>query len=513
MPEKESLTPPPAHAHEPWLSDLRRRIHTGAAAQFVLTGNTRDTFVSESPVSLQELLVNKALDKAHVILAISAWGKIEVLREEKLAKPPPQINHDSFALAIKGFDQYWRTLGATDQASVAVLIELPRALAGVSDAVPADPEMERTAEILASWAAPFPFLERKLFSILLAESAMSLHPVLAQNRTASHLHVPYPGAAELQALAKITGQPLPETARFPLGLTLTNSASAPTSEDSTVPRPVPQLDAIIGQEEVRAHLKQDFQLWRQGDLKAISAYYLLCGPMGVGKQTLARAVAADAGVPVFVPEAAYQFQPPDRSFDISDWLARVDAQPGGILLFPDAEKLPGLGLAPSDAEPLAAARFQYYLRNFVQRDRTRRFLIFVTSSRPDFLVPYSLLTGGEDLRLPLFPTSHTHEGFRLIQSILKHTFELDLPETDYYAVEENIPWLLTAAEAYLLAAKTYRLVRLKDAPIAKAFNRAAKQHHSPLENKVLEHQIRVAIEESAEPGFVPELIRNHFVAP
>ena len=46
------------------------------------------------------------------------------------------------------------------------------------------------------------------------------------------------------------------------------------------------LQDYFGQEALKTWLRQDIELWRQGDLKALPMGYLLCGPVGTGKTYL-----------------------------------------------------------------------------------------------------------------------------------------------------------------------------------------------------------------------------------
>lgn len=467
--------PADTHGHDgDWLAQLRSALEGGTSAQFILTGNTGGVFPGPDGAStdLTGLLLERALEEFETVFELGADGSWTLHKGTLPALVEGEMG--DFTASLDLLREHWRAQAQAGNAAGAVaILRLPPGLAEVGLAR-LFPEAGDMAVRVAALASPRPYLQHRLFTVLLAGPPGGLHPVLEGSRLATHWRVPYQKAMEPTAL--------------------------------------PAQPELVGQEDVRERLRQDLQLWLAGDLVAVERFYLLCGPRGVGKRTLVEAAAQTADVPVFVPEDLYRLPRPGCPFDFADWLDQVAANARGIVLLPDVEQLPGFGLAPTEARPEAAARAQQALREFVERDAQQRFLLMATSARPDLLVPWAQLTRGEDTRLPLFPTSHTHEGFRLLQAVLRQGFALELMDADYSAVEENIPWLLTAAEAKLLAAKTYRQVRLNGWPVAKALKRAAREHHSPLENKELERQVRLAIEESDEASFVPDLIRNHFVS-
>ena len=53
-----------------------------------------------------------------------------------------------------------------------------------------------------------------------------------------------------------------------------------------------------GQEALKAWLRQDARLWRDGVLDALPMGYLVCGPVGTGKTYLVECLAGEVGVPV-----------------------------------------------------------------------------------------------------------------------------------------------------------------------------------------------------------------------
>src|SRR5258708_8555095 len=58
------------------------------------------------------------------------------------------------------------------------------------------------------------------------------------------------------------------------------------------------LNDLYGQEKLKECLRQDLDLWRLGDLRAIPMGYLICGPVGTGKTYLVECLPRQTTVPL-----------------------------------------------------------------------------------------------------------------------------------------------------------------------------------------------------------------------
>ncbi len=70
-----------------------------------------------------------------------------------------------------------------------------------------------------------------------------------------------------------------------------------------------------------------------------------------------------------------------------------------------------------------------------------------------------------------------------------------------------LPSLLTPGAAENIAVKTFRLVKIDSQSAAGALSRVLAGYKAPVAESIVREQIRLAVEESSDPSFVPAEFR------
>jgi SpoVK/Ycf46/Vps4 family AAA+-type ATPase len=150
--------------------------------------------------------------------------------------------------------------------------------------------------------------------------------------------------------------------------------------------PTRTLADYHGQEALKAWLRQDIVLWRNGDLKALPMGYLLCGPVGTGKTFLSNASQGKPGVPVVKLK---NFRDPLGRLErgqtwrrSSDWCARS----GRCMVFIDeADQTLGKRESGSGDSGLSGRIYSMIAQEMSDSGNRGRVLWLLASSRPDLI--------------------------------------------------------------------------------------------------------------------------------
>ncbi len=83
-----------------------------------------------------------------------------------------------------------------------------------------------------------------------------------------------------------------------------------------------------------------------------------------------------------------------------------------------------------------------------------------------------------------------------------------LQDTDFAAIQPQIPLLLTPGAAETLAVKIYRQVRTEQTTPLDAVRACLTDYQNPVPLETLEFQIRLAVTEASDLEFVPQSFRT-----
>src|SRR5882672_11895258 len=136
-----------------------------------------------------------------------------------------------------------------------------------------------------------------------------------------------------------------------------------------------------------------------------------------------------------------------------------------------------------------------------------RVIWILASSRPDLIEVDLKRPGRVDVKIPLFPTTTAQESFNMIRMLCQKRGVL-LQETDFAAIQPQIPLLLTPGAAETLAVKIYRQVRTEQTTPLDAVRACLTDYQNPVPLETLEFQIRLAVTEASDLEFVPQSFRT-----
>ncbi len=405
-------------------------------------------------------------------------------------------------------------------------------------------DVHALALLVRDWSSDELFTRHPLVTFLVTESLNELHPLLATNPRAPSVKVPLPSPEEIAgALALLApGCPtalgalrddLPAVARELAGASLAAVESLLKVKEYRREALRPQdlvelkkqlvetelaglveilparqgLDALHGQEKLKAWLRQDLALWRRNELKALPRGYLLCGPVGTGKTFLAECLAGEAGVPV-VKIKNFRDKWVGTTEGNLERIFRLLRALGRCFVFIDeADQTLGKRESGTGDSGLSGRVYSMIAQEMSDSQSRGRVIWILASSRPDLIEVDLKRPGRIDLKIPLFPTAGAAEGFALIRA-LGRRYGVEIAESDFARLEPQIPELLTPAAAETLAFKTYRAIKTEDvAPLA-ALERQLATWRNPVPRETLEFQIRLAIEEASDMELVPAAFRD-----
>jgi hypothetical protein len=517
----------------PWARELVTLYESGAANGFVLYGNIDDRMVlpvEEGQIlgNLQDFLLRVLLPRFDVVLSYDLGNGIRIERGGEIFtqwpayKDNPQLPKNPRP-AIETLTHYFRycanlsRLKTSNRTRVACIIKAAHL---VAPALPGslNYDLNALALLMRDWTSDTLLTDHDLATFLVTENLSDLHALLSNNALAAQIKIPLPAPDDLcrafALLAPQYGTALGEyshnvgaAAEQLAGATLSSVESRlKTAEHQKTPiratdlallkkqlvekdcngliefiESKKSLDDLYGQEKIKAWLRADIALWNQGDLGAMPMGYLLCGPVGTGKTFMVECLAGEAGVPV-VKLKNFRDKWVGSTEGNLEKIFRLLHALGRCYVFIDAEEM--------------------------SKSTNRGHIVWVlASSRPDLIEVDLKRPGRVDVKIPIFPTTSTREGFTLLRALCKRR-GLTLEESDFAALENDIPNLLTPGAAEALAIKVYRLAQLEKLAPLEAMKRCLADYQNPVPPEVLAAQIELAIREASDLDFVPEVLRH-----
>jgi hypothetical protein len=107
----------------------------------------------------------------------------------------------------------------------------------------------------------------------------------------------------------------------------------------------------------------------------------------------------------------------------------------------------------------------------------------------------------------LFPTTDARESFNLIRALCRRR-QMEIPESEFSALEQKLPLMMTPGSAETLAVKIYRLARTESKTPVDALRACLTDYQNPVPLETLKFQADLAVRETSDLEFVPELFRH-----
>jgi len=535
-----------------WANELVLAYESGASSQFMLFGNVHDRLaVGDRLVSLADFLEDTLLKGFGVVLSydlgtgltierggeiVQKWKGAELQRQ--MAAPLQAVQWISRYLT---YLNNLRKVGSSEKTpNIAVIVR------GVDQIAPANGEGFEHGSItsmLRAWSNESTFTDLPFSSLLIADNINDVEPSIANSAQTVRTRVSLPDAAGLEAalgilrkqspkafaadanLSQIAGMLAGVTVSSLESLTRIRHHEAKPLADADLARLKKELverdsaglvefiesgrtlNDYHGQEALKSWLRQDIALWRSGDLKALPMGYLLCGPVGTGKTYLVECLAGEAGVPV-VKLKNFRDRWVGSSEGNLEKIFRLIRALGRCMVFIDeADQTLGKRDSGANDSGLSGRIYSMIAQEMSDSGNRGRVLWILASSRPDLIEVDLKRPGRIDVKVPLLPTSTPAESAQLIATLAKR-YGLALTPEDLSRLEARMPTLLTPGAAEALVVKAYRHARTQNVAGGAALEASLTGYQNPVPADVLDFQMRIAIREATDLGFVPPAFRS-----
>lgn len=542
-----------------WATELITLYESSAACQFILHGNVTDRVLipdATKPTlgSLAEFLSRVLLKNFDIVItydlaagiridkggdAIQQWPVFK--QTQTLPREPRQAIE--WITSFLRYSSNLQKLGRPAQ-QVAVFIRSANLVApAIRGAFNYD--LSALALQVREWGSDSTIAAAPVATFLITDNLSDLHPLIVSNPRAAKFEIPLPSEAQLKSAFEVLAPAYPNalktfatnldvpagamsgaTMHAVEGMLKTREHKGQPIADSDLVNLKKQiiendaggllefvqsdrnLDMLLGQEKVKAWLRQDIALWKQGDLKAMPMGYLFCGPVGTGKTFMVECLAGEAGVPVVKLKNFRDRWVGSTEANLETIFRLLHALKRCYVFIDEADQALGKRSADS-GDSGVGGRVYSMMAEEMSNTRNRGKIVWIlASSRPDLIEVDLKRPGRVDVKIPLLPTTTAEESFSLIKGLCA---KRGAPITDdaYDALKHLMPRLLTPGAAEAIAVKVYRTTRTRPDTTAKdALMDVLDDYQHPIPLDVMRAQIELAVRESSDAEFVPAEFRT-----
>lgn len=542
-----------------WAKEIVSSYESGAAGCFILHGNVNDRLlVSDSDkVSLggiEDFVMASLVPRFDVVLSYDSGNGLRVERGGDMFSQWPTMKDalkagrelpESPLAAVRlltHYFKYCKNLQAVGGKSPKVAVMIHQAHL-ICPAMPNshNHELNAMAAILRSWAADLRLQEHGQAAFLISENLSGLHPLVSKSPRVFPVEVPLPSTDEIESALHVLGERCPKAlenfktdysqpASRLTGATLSSIEvlllrrehdKKPLEEvdlaklkQSLVERdcggligfiePDRNFDQVVGLDGVKTWLRQDIDLWQKGDLEAMPMGYLFCGPVGTGKTYLVECLAGEAGVPVVTLKNFRDRWVGSTEENLEKIFSLLHALGRCIVFIDEADQALGSRDGGSGDSGVSSRVYSMMAKEMSDTRNRGKILWVLASSRPDLIEVDLKRPGRIDVKVPLFPTINTQEGWDLLRALCKSRGVIVDKEAK---LKDDVPELLTAGAAEAIAVKARRLMITGDLAAEEALARCLDGYLPPVSPAIIESQIQLAIDESSDLSFIPEAFR------
>jgi hypothetical protein len=553
-----SVDSAPASALPAWAAEMVALYESHAASQFVLHGNVHDRFLlplgdGRALGSLTDFFLRVLLPRFDVVLSYDLGNGLRVEKggdtfaQWPAFKENPELPKQPRA-AVEALTRYFRYTAnlarlGKPRVQVGCLIRAANLLAPTSPGG-VNYDLNSLALLMRDWSEEPLLAEHSLVTCLITENLNDLHPLLVNNPRAAKVKVPLPPPREIAAAlessatrfpralehfagepqnlaAQLTGatqnaiesllqlkeyrkEPLQSADLVKLKKQLVEEECAGLIEFIESRR---TLDDLHGQGKLKAWLRQDIALWRQGDFRALPMGYLICGPVGTGKTFMVECLAGEAGVPVVKIKNFRDRWVGSTEGNLEKIFRLLQALTRCFVFIDEADQALGKRDSGTNDSGLSGRIYSMMATEMSRPENRGRIIWVLASSRPDLIEVDLKRPGRVDVKIPIFPTSTPAEGFGLLRALCRR-HEIELGETERAEIEPLMPMLVTPGAAEALAVKIYRLVRVSGQSPLEAVKACLAGYQNPVAPEVMSFQIDLAVQEASDLEFVPEAFRD-----
>ncbi|SHI73541.1 ATPase family associated with various cellular activities (AAA) [Rubritalea squalenifaciens DSM 18772] len=537
-----------------WADEVIASYESGAAGCFVLHGNVNDRLIVPRPDgslrlgNLSEFLMRALLPRFDVVLSYDLGFGMrverggEVFSEWPSLGDTPELPHLPLPAirTLTHYMQYCRNLKIMGQKApkVAVIVRQSHL---VCPAIPnlLNYELSSMASLLRGWAADGRLCEFGQAAFLISENMNGLHPLVADCPNMDPVEIPLPAAKQISATLELLKPDCPQAlgdfvdqldlvASRLTGATVSSVEALlkrrehdkkPLDDDSLADlkkdlverdcdglidfvEPDRTLDDVVGLDGVKQWLRQDIELWKQGELEALPMGYLFCGPVGTGKTYLAECLAGEAGVPVVTMRNFRDKWVGSTEANLEKIFALLHALGRCIVFVDEADQALGKRQGGSGDSGVSSRVYSMMAKEMSNTRNRGKIMWVLASSRPDLIEVDLKRPGRVDVKIPLFPTLNKQEGFSLIRALCKRR-DLSIKEEDFPVVEALVPDLLTPGAAETISVQTFRLSKTSEHGDLDALLTCLRDYRPPIAHETLKFQMRLAMDEATDASLIP----------
>ncbi|MCC6428233.1 MAG: AAA family ATPase [Phycisphaerales bacterium] len=553
------LPTPPSATLPSWATELITLYESHAASQFILHGNISDRLILPLPTgpelgSLNDFLLRILLPRFDVVLSYDLAAGIRVEKGGEIASNWPTFKQTQSLPRepraaiewISAFLRYTSNLQRLGRPLIqsAIFLRSANLLApAIRGAFNYD--LAALALQIRDWASDSNLTAAPQASFLITDNLSDLHSLIATNPRAARIQLPLPTASELQSAFTITAPTYP-TALAPFAGKLETPAAAMTGSSLHAvesmlktrehkKQPITDkdlialkkqiiendaagliefvqsdrnLDMLMGQEKVKAWLRQDIALWNQNDLKAMPMGYLFCGPVGTGKTFMVECLAGEASVPVVKLKNFRDRWVGSTEANLETIFRLLHALNRCYVFIDEADQALGKRTADS-GDSGVGGRVYSMIAEEMSNTRNRGKIVWIlASSRPDLIEVDLKRPGRVDVKIPLLPTTTPDESFALIRGLCAKRGAAIEPAA-FDSLKDLMPRLLTPGAAEAIAVKVYRQTRTApNTTPQQALSEVLTDYQHPVPLDLMQTQIELAIREASDADFVPAVFRK-----
>jgi AAA+ superfamily predicted ATPase len=552
-----------------WVEEMRDLFKSGSVSQFLLHGNVLDTVMTPGlaeprMLSLGVFLDEVMFEKYDVILhydrgkgiratrGADDWGEWLRLALGDQASSMVQLREPGAAMEL--IDRYLlRTLNLqalrgreSGPHKIAVIIEYAEFVVPRGDPLQLGGAFSSNVVKVLGWANDPAILRSDIVTVLIAEGLHDLNSLAVENPHAAALNIPLPSepemseyiqmlsAGSLPDLASKCDIPLEALSRRLTGLSRVGAytvlARAIKNEkkitSSWLTRMKKEriekecqglleflespftLDNLSGSESVKAWLREDAALMRQGISYALPMGYLITGRIGTGKTFLIQCWAGELGVPCVIFKNFRDRWVGATESNLEKIFSILRAL-GQVVVFVDEADQAAGKREGSDSDGGLSGRVYAMLAKEMSDTRNRGRIIWVfATSRPDLLEVDLKRQGRLDVHIPMFPPETREEMHSLFLAVAGK-LKVKLAESDIPDIPQGLELGGNEVEGVLVRAlRTQALAAAPPRPLREILSAVLQEIRPSAHRLKLEYMDLVAVKECTDSRFLPARFRD-----
>ena len=274
------------------------------------------------------------------------------------------------------------------------------------------------------------------------------------------------------------------------------------------------LDMLVGQEEIKARLRQDCALIRRGAFQSVPMGYLVCGPVGTGKSFLAECFAGTIGIPCVTLKNFRSKYVGETEGNLEQVLDVLKSLGPVVVIIDEADAALGTRQASGDSGTSSRV-FSMIARQMGDTRYRGRILWMLMTSRPDALPIDLKRQGRAEVHLPLFyPKTEAEVRAMLKAMAKKNKVVVDEGAIDKVKVDPEKRQLSGSdLESVLIGAQRNALTSDRDSVTYEDLAETLENFLPSAQGLEKEAQELAAVLECTDVKFLPEVWRKKVAEP